>query len=103
MLQSQILQRFTAPQLPLIQLIILQISLLDASKCVMVKNLQAHIGNITCMETGTDIGETGFKLMETSRKLATGGADGVIRVWELSVNEGILYDNIVFQMMVKVG
>jgi hypothetical protein len=33
------------------------------------------------MENATDIGETGFKLLETSQKMVTGGADQLIKIW----------------------
>ena len=68
----------------------------------MIKNLQAHHGKITCMENATDIGETGFKLLETSQKMVTGGADQLIKIWNIGANSGKLYDNIVIQLLLQV-
>jgi len=54
------------------------------------------------MENATDIGETGFKLLETSQKMVTGGADQLIKIWNIGANSGKLYDNIVIQLLLQV-
>jgi hypothetical protein len=54
------------------------------------------------MENATDIGETGFKLLETSQKMVTGGADQRIKIWNIGANSGKLYDNIVIQLLLQV-
>jgi hypothetical protein len=43
------------------------------------------------MENATDIGETGFKLLETSQKMVTGGADQLIKIWNIGANSGKLH------------
>ncbi|XP_071149693.1 uncharacterized protein [Mytilus edulis] len=79
-----------------------QICLLEAEQCVMIKNVQAHVGTITCMEGATDIGMTGFKLLETNRKLATGGDDLFIKIWEIGVKANELFDSIFIQLLIKI-
>ncbi|XP_063412216.1 uncharacterized protein LOC134695011 isoform X2 [Mytilus trossulus] len=79
-----------------------QICLLEAEQCVMIKNVQAHVGTITCMEGATDIGVTGFKLLETNRKMATGGDDLFIKIWEIGVKANELFDSIFIQLLIKI-
>nr|XP_034302376.1 uncharacterized protein LOC105345155 isoform X10 [Crassostrea gigas] len=79
-----------------------QISLLDADQCVMVKNLQAHEGAITCMEAITDIDDSGFQILETNSTLVTGGQEKSLKVWSVKVKPGHSGNKIILEQLVKI-
>ncbi|XP_065932018.1 uncharacterized protein [Magallana gigas] len=79
-----------------------QISLLDADQCVMIKNLQAHEGTITCMEAITDIDDSGFQILETNSTLVTGGQEKSLKVWSVKVKPGHSGNKIILEQLVKI-
>ncbi|XP_078326818.1 uncharacterized protein LOC111123425 isoform X3 [Crassostrea virginica] len=79
-----------------------QISLLDADQCVMVKNLQAHEGAITCMEATIDIDDSGFQILETNSTLVTGGHEKTLKVWSVHVKAGHSGNKISLEPLVKI-
>lgn len=76
--------------------------MLDADQCVMVKNLQAHEGAITCMEAITDIDDSGFQILETNSTLVTGGQEKSLKVWSVKVKPGHSGNKIILEQLVKV-
>ncbi|XP_062602981.1 uncharacterized protein LOC134264735 isoform X3 [Saccostrea cucullata] len=79
-----------------------QVSLLDADCCVMVKNLQAHEGTITCMEATTDIDDRGKQILETNTTLVTGGEEKSLKVWSVIVKPGHSGNKITLEPLIKI-
>ncbi|XP_061169585.1 uncharacterized protein LOC133178950 isoform X2 [Saccostrea echinata] len=79
-----------------------QVSLLDADRCVMVKNLQAHEGAITCMEATTDIDDRGKQILETNTTLVTGGEEKSLKVWSVCVKAGHSGNKITLEPLIKI-